>query len=115
MLGIPRIDKAVLLGPSPLARIAARSTKETQARWLLHQPRDVRASYVSAVLDADHEPDAQEVWLLRQCRGVRASYVREVLDGAPDPQATWMLRQPNPVRASYIREVLERRSAHREK
>lgn len=108
-LGLARIGRAVLLGPAALARIAALSATEAEARWLLQQPRGVRASYVSSVLDSEREPDAQEIWMLRQPRGARASYVREVLNTSDDANAQeiWMLRQPKAVRESYIHEVLD--------
>jgi hypothetical protein len=78
-MAIPRIDKAVLLGPAPLARAAALAAKEPEERWLLRQPRRVRASYVKDVLDAAQEPHAQEIWMLRRSRPVRESYIRDVL------------------------------------
>ena len=115
--GFPRMDKAVLLGPAALARMAARSASEPAARWLLQQPRGVRASYVRTVLDAEDEPNAQEIWMLRQPRGVCASYARTVLDAEDESNTReiWMLRQPKAVRESYIREVLGGSSARREK
>ena len=51
-LGLPRLDKAVLLGPARVARAAARGAGRPEERWLLHQPRPVRASYVEQVLEA---------------------------------------------------------------
>jgi hypothetical protein len=76
---IPRMDKAVLLGPAPLARAAALAAKEPEERWLLRQPRRVRASYVKDVLEAPEKPHAQEIWMLRRSKAVRESYIREVL------------------------------------
>lgn len=107
-LGFPRMDRAVLLGPAALARMAARSANGPEARWLLQQPRGVRASYVRKVLDVEGEPDAQEIWMLRQPRGVRASYVKTVLDAEDESNTReiWMLRQLKAVRESYIRDVL---------
>ena len=78
-LGLPRMDKAVLLGPTALARAAAMAASEPEERWLLRQPRRVRASYVKKVLDAEDEPNAEEIWMLRQAKAVRESYIREVL------------------------------------
>ena len=78
-LGLPRMDKAVLLGPAALARAAARAASKPEERWLLRQPRRVRASYVKKVLDAEDEPNAEEIWMLRQAKAVRESYIREVL------------------------------------
>ncbi len=77
--GFPRMDKAVLLGPNPLAKAAAMAAKLPEERWLLRQPRRVRASYVTEVLDAGDEPNAEEIWMLRQAKPVRESYIREVL------------------------------------
>ncbi|MBA2439746.1 MAG: hypothetical protein H0V50_03610 [Thermoleophilaceae bacterium] len=115
--GFPRMDKTVLLGPDALARMAARKASEPEARWLLQQPRSVRAGYLRTVLGAEDEPNVQEVWMLRQPRGVRASYVRTVLkaDDAPNVQEIWLLGQLQAVRESYIREVLGDGSARREK
>ena len=115
-LGFPRIDKAVLLGPAALARMAARRASEPEARWLLQQPRGVRAGYIRQVLEADDDSNSQELWMLRQPRGVRASYVRQVLDAKDESNAQeiWLLRQLKAVRESYIREVLGRGTAARE-
>ena len=76
---VPRIDKAVLLGPAALARAAATRATEPEERWLLRQPRSVRVSYVRKVLDNEEEPNAEEIWMLRQSKAVRESYIREVL------------------------------------
>jgi len=80
-LGLPRLDKAVLLGPARVARAAARGAGRPEERWLLHQPRPVRANYVRQVLEAEDEPNAEEVWMLRQSQAVRESYIRDVLRG----------------------------------
>jgi len=107
-LGLPRMDKAVLLAPAAMARAAAYATQRPEERWLLHQPRPVRTSYVQQVLEPADEPqDIKEVWMLRQPKPVRESYIREVLrDERHNIEEVWMLRQPKPVRESYIREVL---------
>lgn len=78
-LGLPRLDKAVLLGPAAMARAAARGARRPEERWLLHQPRPVRTSYVRQVLEAAGERNAEEVWMLRQPKAVRERYIREVL------------------------------------
>jgi hypothetical protein len=83
-LGFPRMDKAVLLGPTALARAAALGASEPEERWLLRQPRPVRASYVRKVLDAPDDPHAEEIWMLRQSKAVRESYIREVLRDGSD-------------------------------
>jgi len=82
------MDKAVLLGPAGVARMAARRASEPEARWLLQQPRAVRASYVRGVLDAGDESNAQEIWMLRQLKAVRESYIREVLGSGSAAQET---------------------------
>ena len=115
-LRFQRMDKAVLLGPAAVARMAARRASEPEARWLLQQTRAVRTSYVRQVLEAEDESNAQEIWMLRQPRGVRASYVTQVLDAEDESNTReiWMLRQLNAVRESYIREVLGSGSAAQE-
>ncbi len=40
----PQMNKAVLLSPTTVARAAARYARRPEERWLLRQPRDVRAS-----------------------------------------------------------------------
>lgn len=72
------LDRAVLLSPAPVARAAARTARALEERWLLRQPRAVRASYVREVLDAD-DPNAEEIWMLRRSKAVRESYIKEVL------------------------------------
>ena len=69
----------MLLSPNRLARAAAGRAELPEERWMLHQPRAVRASYARAVLRAPDPERAQVAWLLRQPNGVRESYVREVL------------------------------------
>ena len=54
--GLPRMDKAVLLAPAALARAAVLAASEREERWLLRQPRPVRASYVKDVMEAGDEP-----------------------------------------------------------
>ena len=78
-LGFPRMDKAVLLGPTALTKAAALAARQPEERWLLRQPRRVRAGYVTEVIDAPEEPNAEEIWMLRQAKAVRKSYIREVL------------------------------------
>lgn len=75
----PALDKAVLLGPAAVARAAARYATEPEERWLLCQPRKVRASYVQEVLNKAGDPNAEEIWMLRQPEAVRESYIQEVL------------------------------------
>jgi hypothetical protein len=82
-VAFPRMDKAVLLGPTPLARAAALAAKQADERWLLRQPRRVRATYVKDVLENPDDPHAQEIWMLRRSKAVRESYIREVLRAPP--------------------------------
>ena len=79
MAGFPRMDKAVLLGPAPMARAAALAAKRPEERWLLRQPRQVRVSYVKHVIEAPEDPHAEEIWMLRRAKAVRESYIHEVL------------------------------------
>jgi hypothetical protein len=82
-VAFPRMDKAVLLGPTPLARAAALAAKQADERWLLRQPRRVRATYVKGVLENPDDPHAEEIWMLRRSKAVRESYIREVLRAQP--------------------------------
>jgi hypothetical protein len=78
----------VLLAPTPVARTAARASKDPQSRWMLCQPLKVRRSFVQKVLDG-HGADAdrrQEIWMLGQSKAVRESYVREVLEASNSPR-----------------------------
>jgi hypothetical protein len=85
-----RIQRRVLLGPDVVCRAAAGRVEASEERWMLVQPRRVRETYVSEVLDRTGDPDVlTEVWMLRQAKAVRESYIREVLKpalsrGAPD-------------------------------
>ncbi|HEX4106589.1 MAG TPA: hypothetical protein VHX88_00555 [Solirubrobacteraceae bacterium] len=103
------IEREILLAPDLLARAAASAVSGRAERWMLTQPRRVRASYVREVLDRGGGQHAQVTWMLRQGEGVRASYLRDVaaFDGSP-PEVRWMLRQSDAVRESYITEVLTR-------
>ena len=71
----PWLQKRVLLGPAPLRR-AVRRNLGAKERWMLGQPRAVRRSYVTDVLEGGVN---EEAWMLRQPEEVRESYVREVL------------------------------------
>jgi hypothetical protein len=74
-----RLARSVLLAPNAVARAAAAATRDREQRWMLRQPRAVRASYVEDVLDRDHRALRTEMWMLRQPDAVRESYVRHVL------------------------------------
>jgi hypothetical protein len=101
--------RSILLSPAPVAKAATLGTGKREHRWMLAQPREVRRSYVEAVLDRPEDPHAQERWMLLQTDRVRLSYVRDVLshDRTAAPERAWMLKQPRPVRTSYVREVLD--------
>ena len=71
------LERSILLAPDRVARAAARVAGDRRARWMLCQPRAVRASYVRDVMDRGG--NAEEVWMLRQADAVRESYVTEVL------------------------------------
>ena len=73
-------ERSVLLAPDPVARVVARLARAPEARWMLGQPRSVRRSYVTQVLDRPDQKNAAEIWLLHQPKAVRASYVRAVLE-----------------------------------
>jgi hypothetical protein len=72
--------RSILLAPAAVAKAVALAVSTRQERWMLAQPRDVRRSYVEAVLDQPDDPNAQERWMLLQSDAVRHSYVRDVLD-----------------------------------
>jgi hypothetical protein len=103
------VEQAVLLSPDPVARAAALMANDPAERWMLSQPRSVRASFVHEAWDGDDR--AQMIWMLRQSDQVRESYVREVVEAGGVPaddrdQTVWMLRQPDAVRESFLRDVL---------
>ena len=75
------LERSALLAPDFIARAAANSTDDPQAKWLLRRPKPVRASYVRDVLDARGDRNLLATrWLLRQPDEVRASYVAEVVE-----------------------------------
>ena len=75
------IERSALLAPDFVARAAAGTTDDPQAKWLLNQPKGVRESYVREVIDARGDRTLLSTsWLLRQSDEVRGSYVREVVD-----------------------------------
>ena len=65
--------------PGTRGQAAALGTSKREQRWMLAQPREIRRSYVEAVLDRPEDPNAQERWMLLQIDRVRLSYVRDVL------------------------------------
>jgi hypothetical protein len=103
------IERTFLLAPGPIARAAAWIAREAEQRWMLSQPREVRGSYVTDVVDRPTDPHAAEAWMLRQDDAVRESYVAAVLaERLPATrQEIWMLGQKKAVRASYVRDVLQ--------
>lgn len=72
-----KLERAVLLSPDLVARRAASFAPDAESRWMLRQPRALRAVYARDVLGRDDV--AQQVWMLRQPEGVRESYIRDVL------------------------------------
>jgi hypothetical protein len=97
----------VLLAPDIVARAAAMATSDPAQRWMLTQPRAVRASYVRDVLDLGGGEREQRIWMLRAPDAVRHSYLRRVARATgAGPEVFWMLAQPREVRESYLREVL---------
>lgn len=74
------LARRVLLAPNLVARAAARAAAHREQAWMLSQPRHVRESYVTEVVDSGDDPLHAEIWMLRQPRAVRESYVREVLE-----------------------------------
>jgi hypothetical protein len=74
-------ERSALLAPDFIARAAANATNDPQAKWLLHQPKPVRESYVHEVLDKEGDRTLlSTAWLLKQPDPVRQSYLREVVD-----------------------------------
>jgi hypothetical protein len=80
MKSVDRMARLVLRGPALLRRAAASTVREPEERWMLRQPRTVRASYVREVLDRGGDERLAEIWMLRQGQAVRDSYIREVLE-----------------------------------
>jgi hypothetical protein len=79
-VGSPSAERAALLAPDFIAGVAAGQTDDPQAKWLLHQPHDVREGFVNEVLDREGDQDLlATAWLLHQSDDVRASYVRDVV------------------------------------
>jgi hypothetical protein len=76
---VPSPERSVLLAPDAIARALALVARAPEQRWMLCQPRQVRRSYVTEVLDRPGRRNAAEIWLLRQPKTVRASYVHDVL------------------------------------
>jgi len=72
--------RTILLAPAAVAKAVALAANTPEERWMLCQPREVRRSYVEAVVDRPNDPNAQERWMLRQSDAVRLSYIRDVLD-----------------------------------
>jgi len=73
------IERQVLTGPDWVARAAASAIRDPRARWMLRQPRHVRASYARECLGRPDERKRAEAWMLKQPDDVRHSYVTHVL------------------------------------
>ena len=75
------VERSALLAPDFIASAAANATNDPQAKWLLHQAKAVRESYVHEVLDAKGDRALLSTrWLLSQDDDVRRSYVEKVVD-----------------------------------
>jgi hypothetical protein len=94
-----RLARSVLLAPNAVARAAAAATRDREQRWMLQQPRAVRASYVREVLDRDHVELRTEMWMLRQADAVRQSYVSNVLHPRLRPAPVGRPKLPGAERA----------------
>jgi hypothetical protein len=81
-LTLGTVARAVLLAPDAVARAAASLDTDSQRRWLLRRPRDVRRSFAEEVIDAGGTKRLQERWLLLQDEETRESFVAEVIDAA---------------------------------
>ena len=79
MGGMAFLERRALLAPDRVARALSSRAPDARGRWMLKQPRYVRASFAREALDGDDR--ALEIWMLRQADAVRESYVREVLGG----------------------------------
>ena len=79
-LVLPRGARWALLAPAAVVRRLALLESDPERRWLLCQPRAVRASFVAEVVDGPGDRRAQERWLLLQDDAVRRSFVDDVLD-----------------------------------
>ena len=80
-LDLPRGARMALLAPDAVVHRLAAIDPDPERRWLLGQPRAVRASFVAEVIDGAADRRAQERWLLLQDEAVRRSFVEQVLDG----------------------------------
>jgi len=77
------LQRGVLLSPALVRRAAIGRAKTPEERWILGQPKAVRASYVRQVLDSPGDPVLlDQIWMMRQSDAVRESYVAEVLEPA---------------------------------
>ena len=82
------VERSALLAPDFVASAAANATSDTQAKWLLNQPKPVRESYVAEVLDKSGDRTLlSTAWLLRQPGDVRESYLRDVVDPQLAPKS----------------------------
>jgi hypothetical protein len=101
------IAREVMLARDVVARAAALAASESAQRWMLSQPREVRASYVRDVMDTRGGEREQRIWMLRQSDAVRHSYLLEVAGPAgAHPEVHWLLNQSQEVRESYLVAVL---------
>jgi hypothetical protein len=72
------LERTILLAPDAVARRAAAYAADAEQRWMLRQPRSVRASYCRNALGRSEV--AERAWMLRQPDHIRESYIIEVLE-----------------------------------
>ena len=77
---VDRLARLFLRAPGFLRKAAAAQADEPEQRWMLHQPKSVRDSYVREVLDRGGDERLAEIWMLRQSEAVRESYIAEILE-----------------------------------
>ncbi len=73
-------DRQILTAPDAIARAAAPLAPEREQRWMLKQPRELRASFAREVLLPDPEAPREMIWMLFQDDATCRSYARYVLE-----------------------------------
>ena len=81
-----RLARQILRAPAFVRNAAARQARHPVEQWMLRQPRSVRASYVTEVIEKGGDEKLAEIWMLRQPEAVRESYIRGVLAPALPPK-----------------------------
>jgi hypothetical protein len=102
------LEKQLLTAPDPVARAAAPMAQLPEQRWMLRQPRDVRASFAEEVFGHPDMEQRQQVWMLHQPKEIRESFIQHVLskDSTAEREMIWILRQNDDVCRSFARFVL---------